>query len=68
MFESISKIPKTPTDEELIEVLSAISIVSLRLAKKLRTEARLEDDECPCFYPMQNCPYRQERRRPHEAL
>jgi len=68
MLEPISKIPKTPTDEELIEVLSAISIVSLRLAKKLRAEARLEDDECPCLYPMQNCPYRQERRRPHEAL
>ena len=68
MLEPISKIPKTPTDEELIEVLSAISIVSLRLAKKLRTEARQEDDECPCLHPTQNCPYRQERRRTHEAL
>ena len=65
MFEQI---PKTPTDEELIEVLSAISIVSLRLAKKLRAETQLETDESPCSYSMQTCPYRQERRRPCEAL
>ena len=65
MFEQI---PKTPTDEELIEVLSAISIVSLRLAKKLRAETQPEPDESPCSYPMQTCPYRQERRRPREAL
>ena len=53
MFEQI---PKTPTDEELIEVLSAISIVSLRMAKKLRAETQPETDERPCPYPMKTCP------------
>ncbi len=65
MFEQI---PKTPTDAELIEVLSAISIVSLRLAKKLRAATQPESDENPCSYPVQTCPYRRERRRPREAL
>ena len=65
MFEQI---PKTPTDEELIEVLSAISIVSLRLAKKLKAESQPMPEDDPCSYPMQTCPYRQERRRPRETL
>ena len=42
MFDQI---PMTPTDEELVEVLSAISIVSLRLAKKLQAETEPEQDD-----------------------
>ena len=64
----LNRIPQSPTDEELIEVLSAISIVSLRLAKNLRAATRQEPDECPCQHPMHTCPYLRERRAPHETV
>ena len=37
------KIPHFPADEELIETLSAISIVSLRLAKNLQAELEAKE-------------------------
>ena len=57
-------------DDELIEVLSAISIVTLRLAKKLKRTTRSHPyphDAC-CNSHCATCPFYQERRVTHEAV
>ena len=51
--------PQT-ADEELIDVLSAISITSLRLAKRLQAAA-LREQQKPHGYEYE-CPLRHERR------
>ncbi len=56
--------PQT-ADEELIDILSAISIVSLRLAKRLQAAALREQQETRRKY---ECPLIRERRLHREAL
>ena len=58
--------PQT-ADEELIDVLSAISITSLRLAKRLQAAALREQQEARRQYEYE-CPLIRERRPRHEAL
>ena len=56
--------PQT-TDEELIDVLSAISITSLRLAKRLQAAALREQQEKKRTY---ECPLIRERRTRREIV
>lgn len=57
--------PKRVYDEaELIEVLYAISVTSLRLARRLQARAQRPPDR-PTRYV---CPLWQERRTRHEAV
>ena len=65
MFDQI---PRTPTDDELIEVLSAISIVALRLAKLLEAAPPRTRSDASTRKPLYACPLYQERRASHEAL
>ena len=58
--------PQT-ADEELIDVLSAISITSLRLAKRLQAAALREQQKTRRQYEYE-CPLIRERRPHHEAL
>ena len=54
----------TPDEAELIEVLYAISISSLRLARRLKAQAQR-----PVSKPIRyGCPLCQERRNRREAL
>lgn len=64
----LEQIPKTPTDDELIEVLSAISIVALRLAKKLQAVSQPARRDTAPQCPRHTCPLYQERRKPREAI
>ena len=60
------KVKTQMVDEELIDVLSAISIVSLRLAKRLQAAAIREQQESHRVY---ECPLMKERRPTrYEAL
>ena len=64
----LEKIPVTPTDEELIEVLSAISIVSLRLAKKLDEVSRKNKPYATRKNAGFACPMYEEWRMRNETL
>ncbi len=64
----LEQIPKLPTDDELIEVLSAISIVALRLAKKLEAVSHPVKRGTVPQCPRHTCPLYQERRAPREAI
>ena len=59
--------PKT-ADEELIDVLSAISITSLRLAKRLQAAALREQQEARRRQYEYECPLVKERMPHREAL
>lgn len=65
IMKNYSSNPDTrrPDDRELADVLTAISVVSRRLARKL-TAASYRTDRKAEF----DCPLRQERRTRHEAL
>ena len=65
MFDQI---PKTPTDAELIEVLSAISIVALRLAKLLMAAPSRMRLDTPIQASHYTCPLYQKRRASHEIV
>lgn len=62
------KVKTQTADEELIDVLSAISIVSLRLAKRLQAAALREQQEAHRQHYEYGCPLIRERRPPREAL
>lgn len=59
--------PQT-ADEELIDVLSAISITSLRLAKRLQAAALREQQDARRHRYEYDCPLIRERRQRREAL
>lgn len=65
MFDQI---PRMPSDDELIEVLSAISIVALRLAKLLEAAPTHSHPDAATRTPRYACPLYQERRASHEAV
>lgn len=65
-MKNYSSYPYTrrPDDRELADVLTAISVVSRRLARKLTAASYQNNRKAEC-----DCPLRQERRtRHHEAL
>ena len=62
------KVKPMTADEELIDVLSAISIVSLRLAKRLQAAALREQQEARRPHYEYECPLIRERRSHRETL
>lgn len=54
---------RRPDDRELADVLTAISVVSRRLARKLTAASYQTNRKAEC-----GCPLRQERRTHREAL
>ena len=65
MFDQI---PRTPSDNELIEVLSAISIVALRLAKLLEEAPHRTRPDASTRKTQYACPLYQERSASHETV